>query len=669
MKKNKKIIKNQKGFTLLEVMIVIAIMGLIAAMTWPAMGLLDDNERRKITIVKMEKIRNAIIGPEDVYDETGTRIIGGYVGDMKKFPDLWEARAEIRPDFSGSTWPAPASGLGQGPTYILNPAFVFFRPSGGFDNKRWKWNRPYRKLFDDTSNNYDHIGGLETENEGQPRGLWTRFTEDLGFDLPGHPCPGAMEGEDWKGPYILVPMDKNLKSGTHYAGSDNEYLLLEPAWHSAGAHANHETWEDGDYSPITELGEFYDEKEKFRVLKNNGRLTDGWERSFKFFITQDKDRPGSQIFWIISQGPDHEGKYPTKGTCGAHAWTVDANDTMGKNYDENIETNKDNIVMKIFSHEFEAIFKQEKIRKEEESRILLENIKKALTGECPHNSNYGFTGDMQRFPHLFVWESNLWDNEDTASQPYTKGQPRGLWTNKPNPADPADNIPASLWGTGFRTKYFNKPYGEKENEIIVDSWERQVLFFMDAANKALLILSRGEDGKFDFATVNLKKTEPLNFTEALDVTTYNPLLPENLDNIYLIINPYDFIPGYIDAQKIIVLNATAGTTKARLFRGEGSAASQTLVCSAPLTDEDSDGALDDWAEGSPGTPSFIYNDTTAGKIHTGARYLVFWNDTNTDNQIDTGESFKAKIFNITAEPGTNKIPEIKVNSNDFIPAP
>ncbi len=660
------------GFTLLEVMVVLSIMGLIAAMAWPAMGLLDDNERRKRTIARMEIIRRAIIGPQDQYNETGRRMIGGYVGDMKKFPDLWEPRAEIRPDFAGNAWdgtpPNPAAGLGQGPSYTLDPDLVFFRPAGRFNNKRWKWNRPYRKLFDESVNNIDHIGGLETENEGQPRGLWTRFTEDLSFDLPGHPAPGEIENEAWKGPYILSPVDKNLKAGAHYAKSDDDYRLLAPVWIDASAW---EAWEDGDYAPTNhELGEFYDEKEKFRCLKNNGRLTDGWERSFKFFITADMDRPGSQIFWIISEGPDYEGKYPTKGSCNSRVWTVDSSNTMAQAYAPDTEQNKDNLVMKIFSHEFEAIFLEEKIRKEQESQVLVKNIRKALTGESPHKSNYGFTGDMQRLPHLFRWETgggaDQWDNEDGA--PYTKGQPRGLWTDKPN-AQVGDNIAASLWGTGWRTNYFFPPHGEKENEIIIDPWEREVLFFMDTAHKALLVLSRGEDAKFDFGTLNPDKTEPMNFTQVVDVTTYDPGLPENMDNIYTLINAYEYSPGYIGVEKIIVLNAAAGTTKARLFRGEGDLGSQTLVSFAPLTDEDGDAALDDWSTGDVGTPAFEYNDITTGKIHTGARYLVFWNDTNTNNQIDTGENFKAVIFNITAAPGTSQVPQIKVNSSDFIPAP
>ena len=64
------------------------------------------------------------------------------------------------------------------------------------------------------------------------------------------------------------------------------------------------------------------------LLQTEGRLTDGWGRALRFFITSDPNHAGSTIFWILSEGPDGAGTYPAKGTCGAHVWTVDAADIM-----------------------------------------------------------------------------------------------------------------------------------------------------------------------------------------------------------------------------------------------------------------------------------------------------------------------------------------------------
>ncbi|MDP3399675.1 MAG: type II secretion system protein, partial [Brevundimonas sp.] len=130
-----------RGFTLLEVLVVLTILGFLAAMIVPAVGMLDDLERERRTRERMDQIRDAILGPEGRFDEQGRPIIGGYVGDMRNWPDLWEARAELRPS-GGADWNNPDSlhaGLGQGPTYTMDPEKVFFRPSGTFSGGRWKW--------------------------------------------------------------------------------------------------------------------------------------------------------------------------------------------------------------------------------------------------------------------------------------------------------------------------------------------------------------------------------------------------------------------------------------------------------------------------------------------------------------------------------------------------
>lgn len=657
------ILEGHKGFTLLEVVIVLFIMGMLSAMAWSGLGILDNAERKRQTLETMTLIRDAIMGPSGQYDENGLRIIGGYVGDMKKFPDLWEARADVRPDFSGTPWPNPSAGLGQGPDYSVNPSFAFFRPSGSFSTGEWRWNRPYRRLYDDPSDT-DHIGGLETENEGQPRGLWTYYVEDLPWGLPGHPQPGLTEGSLWKGPYLLAPTGK-ADSGSHLAQSDTEYNALDPAWDGI---SGNETWEDGDYNAAT-LGESYDDKEKFRTLNTHGMLSDAWGRALKFFITPDPDRSGSTIFWIMSEGPDKEGRYPTKGTCSGHTWTVDASDTMETSYDETAAENQDNILMKIYSHEYETVFDAREQALEDAAQDQVRMIRQSLAGQAPFGNNTGFTGDVGSLPDLFQWETDHWDNQDSGGDVYTKGQPRGLWTQTPNSADAGDDINLYAWGMGWRTRYIDPPAGILEDEILTDPWDRELLFFSDIAGQAMLILSRGSDGQFDFGSINAEKTEPENLTETVDVTTYDPTLPENQDNHYRILYRHEYRPGHVMVGRITVLNAVSGTTRARLVRGEGTAASQTLVC-ATLTDEDGDGALDDWGQGVwPGTPCWQYDNLSAEQVLTGSRKLVFWNDTDADNEMDTGELYTARSLNILAVPGSGQQEEIIVNTNDFLPIP
>jgi prepilin-type N-terminal cleavage/methylation domain-containing protein len=678
----------QRGFTLLEVLIVLLILGMLAAMVVPAMGILDDRERERITRERMEIIRRAIVGPSDRFDRNGRRIIGGYVGDMGAWPDLWEARAEIKPNFSGTGWDNPSSlppGLGQGPDYTVDPDKVFFRPSGRFEKNNWRWYRPYRKLYDDPAGN-DHIGGPETENEGQPRGLWTRYPEDLPFDLPGHPAPGEELGPGWMGPYIMPPSDEKPSDSDHWALKDNEYEALEPAWHTSGPHADHETWEDGDNSPTTgELGEHFDEKEAFRLLQADGRLADGWGQAFRFFITEDPDYPGGTIFWILSEGSDGEGTYPAKGTCTGHSWSVDPADTMGLNYDPSAEQNRDNLVMKLFSRDWQTIFNEENLNKEEQTRETVAGIRAALLGEAPTGANTGFSGDLCDWPHLFRWEDNgtpgdpsddYWDDED-GSDMYTKGQPRGLWTDKPGRSGGGDDLPPSHWGLGWRHAYLGRPEGSGAENRLRDGWEREILFFRDESNDAVLILSRGLDGRFDFGAVNAEQTEPENFTEAVDVTAYDPLLSVNEDNVFLVVQGGDRQPGFFRLLRFVVLDAKVadpaeGTTKACFFRDNGTPIPGVdLLAASVLTDEDGDTLWDDWAvgDGTPADPAFNYDDTTAEQVPTGARYLVFWNDADEDDVIDGGENHFPLIFNVLAVPGSGQHSPVVVHTADFRTAP
>lgn len=677
----RKDVSGRNGFSLLEVVIVLFILGLIAAMVVPAMGVLDDLQRERMTRERMDLIRRAILGPDDRFDENGRRVVGGYVGDMRAWPGLWEARAEIKPNFGGN-WEDPSalpSGLGQGPDYTVDPDRVFFRPFGRFEKGAWKWYRPYRRLYDDTSDS-DHIGGLETENEGQPRGLWTRFPEDLPFDLPGHPAPGLDLGENWNGPYITPPADKMPKDSGHLAENNDEYEQLLPApraiWDSdTGTWLP--TWEDGDYSPSGGLGEYFDEKEDFRLMQTDGRLEDGWGRAFRFFITEDPSFPGETVFWIVSEGPDGQGTYPSKGTCSGNSWTVDPQDTMGLAYDETDSKNLDNIVMKLYSRDWQAVFDANDQERIEQTGRIMDRLRASLAGQGPLEYNTGFSGDMCRWPRLFRWEDNgtpddpdddYWDDRDGSDDPYTKGQPRGLWTSSPNDNDAGDDLPQSSWGIGWRHAYAAAPHGAGEQEVLRDAWGREILFFHDAANDSMLLLSRGPDGRFDFGTVNADGTEPLDFTEALDISGYDPSAPDNLDNIHRVLKAEDRLPGYFRIDRLVVLNATPGTTKCRFFRDDSAPVDGVDILTADvLTDEDGDLNDDDWAAGeaAPGTPAFNYDDTTVQKAAAGARYLVCWNDSNLNNDIDSNEEYQVLIFNVTPVPGSSQYDEVVADADDF----
>lgn len=144
--------KNREdGFTLLEIIIVIAIMGFLAAMIVPFAGHLNKSKRIKLTEEKLESVRAAILGPENTYSQ-GLRVIGGYVGDTGKLPKLYP-----------SSW--------------------------NNTDKTWDW-------LDVDEMKY---------GEGQPRALWEKETagENQGEDWkpyllkPRDPYPGDTKNLDW----------------------------------------------------------------------------------------------------------------------------------------------------------------------------------------------------------------------------------------------------------------------------------------------------------------------------------------------------------------------------------------------------------------------------------------------------------------------------------------
>lgn len=678
---------DQNGFTLLEVLIVLVILGLITAMIVPAVGFLDDRKRSELTLEGMQVLRRAIVGPEDRFDAQGQPLVGGYVGDLHAWPDLWEARAEIKPDFSGTGWEVPDAmtpGLGQGPVYTMEASQVFFRPSGHFIGKNWRWYRPYRRLYDDTANHADHIGGLETENEGQPRGLWSRYPEDLHADLPDYPAPGLDLGLNWQGPYINPPLDNRLSDSRHWAESDDDYAALEPVWIPV---SGYEAWEDGDYSPTpVSPGEFFDDKESFRQLQGNDRFVDGWDRSLRFFITADPDASGETIFWILSEGPDGAGEYPNKGTCSSHVWAVDVADIMSMAYNPDAVTNRDNLVLKLYSRDWRALLAVAEQQKISMTNDRLELIRRALVGDAPTGLNSGFTGDQGRYPRLFHWEGSNWDNENTAALAYTQGQPRGLWSAQPNSADNSDDLPSSVWGLGWRRAYLAAPVGHGEEELLLDAWGRNLLFFADTVQNSLLVLSRGADGRFDFGdTDTLPVGSPDGNNDYLDsadpaavfsIATYNSLATQNLDNVVLRIGATDWLPAYFRMTKVTVLDASvgdpvSGTTRVAFFRDTTLTAGIDLLTATTLVDADGDSLSDDWVEGD-GTivnPAFNYDDLSSDEMFSGARYLVIWNDVNGNQSVDSGEPYRPLIYNLMAVAGSGLSLDILVNTADFVPAP
>ena len=87
----------KKGFTLIEVLVVMVILGFIVAMAAQVFMKDDDQRRFDETRLRMEEIKKAILGSEGAY-ANGQRQFAGYVADMGGLPNLVDENGVADPN-------------------------------------------------------------------------------------------------------------------------------------------------------------------------------------------------------------------------------------------------------------------------------------------------------------------------------------------------------------------------------------------------------------------------------------------------------------------------------------------------------------------------------------------------------------------------------------------
>ncbi|RJQ28615.1 MAG: hypothetical protein C4589_06150 [Peptococcaceae bacterium] len=170
----------ERGFTFLEIIIIIAILGFLTAMAVPFAGRLAAAERVDNTQRRLENIRAAVLGTPDAFDAEGRRVLRGYLGDMGRLPALYR-----------SDWDD--------------------------EEKRWKWST---LDFDDPE-----YGPADAEYAGrglgQPRGLWEKAPAQEKIMPNATVKPAVDLGERWHGPYIAYPKDEFTANAEHLRWTEN----------------------------------------------------------------------------------------------------------------------------------------------------------------------------------------------------------------------------------------------------------------------------------------------------------------------------------------------------------------------------------------------------------------------------------------------------------------
>jgi prepilin-type N-terminal cleavage/methylation domain-containing protein len=100
----KNIYKNSCGFTLIEVVMVIIVIGIVGAMALNTMKVSLDDKRRIDTKREMETLARAIVG-DPALTQGGTRSDFGYVGDIGAFPPNIQALYQNPGGYA--TWDGP----------------------------------------------------------------------------------------------------------------------------------------------------------------------------------------------------------------------------------------------------------------------------------------------------------------------------------------------------------------------------------------------------------------------------------------------------------------------------------------------------------------------------------------------------------------------------------
>lgn len=164
---------NQDGYTLMETVMVIVIIGILATLAFRAIGTTIDTVRAEETMAEMERLAYAIAGNANLISN-GSRSDFGYIGDVGALPPGWDALV-TNPGYA--TWDGP---------YISDD---FSAGAGDYEFKLDSWGKPYSSP---AGNTFSSTGGPRVITRAIANSvsdlLYNRvliFVEDIDHSPPG----------------------------------------------------------------------------------------------------------------------------------------------------------------------------------------------------------------------------------------------------------------------------------------------------------------------------------------------------------------------------------------------------------------------------------------------------------------------------------------------------
>ncbi|AFS78283.1 pili subunit domain-containing protein [Gottschalkia acidurici 9a] len=542
IKKIKNITSNQKGFTLLEMILVILIMGFLVSMVSPVVGYMTDVKRANLTKEELRNIKISIIGAEKIYDENGFIIVGGYVGDMGSLPKLY--RSEWNESDNRWEWKYT---LGIGAYEEINDGtgqpIGLYESKIGNDDLGEKWKGPYttypKDAYPNDGDNLDSVNDKELferkNNEGKYSDAWGNtllFYKE--YEDPLDETTATLwiisRGKDQK---VIIPTtlgesyDENAEENI-----DNIAVKIMPNEWYRSYHIGKEKKTKEKLEEIREriIGSFDNSDEDGRkLIRGYIGDTDEWPKLYRIDESGkwDTDINGEklEIDYLNEWGQpialwENIGNNPNwKGPYMEYPWQGYLEDSWGNPLKFTLKVTLESEIMTITSAGYDGEFDTEddlliNINKDEwkvkdisindEKKVkatknILKEIEVAMLGSRDVKDASGrrivggYLGDMGEMPKLYKIDDTTekWIIDKNTSEKteidYSKnewGQPINLWTDN-------DISPVSE-GFEWKGPYLTNRY----DEVIKDAWGKPIKFELDTTKGKMTITSSGVDRVF-----------------------------------------------------------------------------------------------------------------------------------------------------------------------------
>ena len=205
----------QQGFTLLELLVVLVLLGLISTMATQVFIKEDNQKRFKITLETIDEVKKAVLGTTN-NSYMKTQSLGGYASDMGSFPDLMDMSA---------TPPTPYSINNAGDGQPLGLWTTNIHGDGSDELPQWQHMKLAYSTVQDAiaplTYRYRciryHTASAATNPNGgaQAAEYWIREEgTSINPFTPGTVYyPGTKFWAGWRGPYLDRPIDDYVIDG------------------------------------------------------------------------------------------------------------------------------------------------------------------------------------------------------------------------------------------------------------------------------------------------------------------------------------------------------------------------------------------------------------------------------------------------------------------------